>query len=59
VHHQGPEKGGLSEAGKRLAEFLLELRRRGLSSDEVCAGLEKLSPLVMAALTTVYRRTNQ
>lgn len=59
VEHRGESAGRLSKAGKLLAEFLLELREKGLSTDDVAAGLEKLSPLVVAALTTVYLRTKE
>jgi hypothetical protein len=57
VERQGDNVGRLSAAGKLLAEFFLELEKRGLSSDDVDAGLRRLSPLVIAALKTVYKRT--
>ncbi len=57
VEIQGERIGRLSRAGRLLAEFFEELRDRGLSSNDVDNGLGKLTPLVIAALTTVYERT--
>jgi len=59
VERRGENVGRLSKAGKLLAEFFIELREQGRSTDDVAAGLEKLSPLVVAALTTIYLRTKQ
>ncbi|MHC4398635.1 MAG: hypothetical protein ACYTG0_03050 [Planctomycetota bacterium] len=55
VEHGGENVGKLSKAGRLLAEFLTELRQKGLSAEDIDAGLQKLSPLVIAALTTVYK----
>jgi hypothetical protein len=55
VEHRGKKFGRLSKAGKLLAEFFIELREQGLSADDVDAGLQQLSPLVIAALTTAYK----
>jgi hypothetical protein len=50
--------GKLSNAGTLLAEFFIELSQRGLSADDVDEGLRKLSPLCIAALKTVYKRSH-
>ncbi|NQT17221.1 MAG: hypothetical protein HQ582_30990 [Planctomycetes bacterium] len=57
VETAGDDAGKLSKAGRLLAEFFVELTEDGLSSDDVDAGLRKLSPLCIAALVTVYRRS--
>ncbi|NQT39012.1 MAG: hypothetical protein HQ581_16055 [Planctomycetes bacterium] len=59
VQHGGEEIGKLSKAGRLLAEFFLELKEQGLSADDVDAGLRKLSPLVVAAIATVYQRAEE
>jgi hypothetical protein len=59
VERQGEHLGQLSQAGKLLAQFFLELKRLGLSADDVQAGLQKLSPLVIAALATVYLQSEE
>ena len=59
VEHRGENVGKLSRAGELLAEFFLELEEAGLSSDDVDDGLRRLSPLVVAALKTVYKRTRE
>ena len=59
VEHQGDDIGRLSQAGELLAEFFLEVEKSGLSSDDVDDGLRRLSPLVVAALKTVYKRTRE
>lgn len=59
VEHQGDNAGSLSPAGELLAEFFLELEKNDLSPDDVDAGLQKLSSLVIAALKTVYKRTKE
>ena len=51
----GPNKAELSQAGRLLAQFFLELREHGLSADEVDEGLRELSPLMISALITVYK----
>ena len=50
VQREGEQIGKLSKAGKLLAEFFLELRQQGLSPDEMDQHLQKLNPLVIAAL---------
>jgi hypothetical protein len=57
VETSGDAIGKLSKAGRLLAEFFVELTENGLSSDEIDAGLRKLSPLCIAALVTVYQRS--
>jgi hypothetical protein len=57
VQHEGENVGKLSRAGELLAEFFIELTERGLSSDDVDEGLRSLSPLSIAALKTVYKRS--
>ncbi len=57
IETKGDDIGKLSKAGRLLAEFFLELTENGLSSDDVDAGLRKLSPLCIAALVTVYQRS--
>ena len=54
VETQGERIGKLSKAGQLLAEFFLELRQRGLSADEIDAGLEGLSQMAIAALITAH-----
>jgi hypothetical protein len=57
VETAGDDAGKLSKAGRLLGEFFVELTENGLSSDDVDAGLRKLSPLCIAALVTVYQRS--
>lgn len=59
VERQGASVGKLSKAGKLLAEFFIAVEEEGLSADDVATGLQGLSPLGIAALTTVYQRTEQ
>jgi len=59
VGPQGDSVGRLSPAGRSLAEFFLALDEKGLSSDDVDAGLKEMNPLVIAALKTVYKRTKE
>ena len=56
VEQRRERMGQLSKAGRLLAEFFLELRARGLSADDVDAGVRGLGPLTIAALLTAYKR---
>lgn len=58
VERQGENAGKLSKAGRLLAEFFIEMREQGLAADDVDACLRNLSPLVIAALITVYKRSS-
>jgi hypothetical protein len=55
VERRGEGFGKLSETGKLFAEFFLQLRQHGLSPDEIDEGLQKLNPMVIAALIAAYK----
>jgi hypothetical protein len=55
VEHEGERKGRLSQAGALLAEFFLQLQKRGLSPDEIDQGLRELHPLVISALLAAHK----
>ena len=50
VQREGGNIGRLSKAGRLLVEFFQEMRQQGLSPDEIDQHLQKLNPLVIAAL---------
>jgi hypothetical protein len=54
VELKGENMGRLSEAGRLLAEFLIELANKGLTAEEIQEGFDQLNPLVIAALITSY-----
>jgi hypothetical protein len=58
VELDGEKMGRLAKAGRLLAEFLIELSDKGLSTDDVEEGLSQLSPFVIAALLTSYKLTS-
>jgi hypothetical protein len=45
----------LTMAGELLAQFVLELRERGLSATAIDSGLKQLDAMVIAGLITIYR----
>jgi len=57
VELDGENIGQLSKAGRLLAEFVIELSNRGVSSGDVDEGFNRLSPLVIAALIASYELT--
>jgi len=58
VELDGEDIGRLSKAGRLLAEFLIELSNRGLTTEEIEEGLNQLTPFVIAAILTSYKLTS-
>ena len=58
VKLDGDDMGSLAKPGRLLAEFLIELTKRGLAVDQIEAGLSQLNPFVIAALITSYELTS-